>query len=232
MSGADTPTDQGLKEATKQAAVRVAPTLWKYANELRYWLKVKRREGTLSNGHYESFFTELFGLGPADYRGATVLDIGCGPRGSLEWATMAEARYGLDPLAAVYARLSPEHAMTYVAAPAEKIPFPDDHVDVVSTFNSLDHVDDVEAVLDEIARVLKPGGHLLLITDYGHEPTPCEPQAFGLEIVTALRDRFEVLRCDAYEKRPVGMYRSISEGTASDPAALATGILCCHLRGR
>ena len=226
------PTDAGLRAAVEQTAVRLAPDLWKYANELRYWLKVKRREGTLHNGHYEAFFTELFGLGRDDYAGATVLDVGCGPRGSLEWATMAEARYGLDPLAAVYARLSPDHAMTYVAGPAEVIPFPDDHMDVVSTFNSLDHVGDVGAVLDEVARVLKPGGHLLLITDYGHEPTPCEPQAFGLEIVDALAHRFEVQRCDAYAKQPTGMYRSISEGRATTPSSLPTGILCCHLRGR
>ncbi len=76
----------------------------------------------------------FFGLPLELYDGKRVLDLGCGPRGSLEWAERAAERVGLDPLADEYQRLhSREHAMTYVAAPAEAIPFPDSHFDVVST---------------------------------------------------------------------------------------------------
>ena len=98
----------------------------------------------LSNAHYAWCFTDCFGLPLELYDGKRVLDVGCGPRGSLEWAERAAERVGLDPLADEYQRLhSREHAMTYVAAPAESIPFPDGHFDVVSTMNSLDHVDDL-----------------------------------------------------------------------------------------
>jgi len=54
------------------------------------------------------------------------LDIGCGPRGSLEWADMTKERYGLDPLANEYLKLGADkHKMKYVASGAEKIPFED-----------------------------------------------------------------------------------------------------------
>jgi ubiquinone/menaquinone biosynthesis C-methylase UbiE len=39
------------------------------------------------------------------------------------------------------------HGMTYVAARSEEIPFPEGYFDVVSSFNSLDHVDDLDGPL-------------------------------------------------------------------------------------
>lgn len=49
--------------------------------------------------------------------GRRVLDVGCGPRGSLEWADRARVRVGLDPLVDAYRELGvADHAMGYVAA--------------------------------------------------------------------------------------------------------------------
>jgi len=79
---------------------RLMPTNWKEANELYYWRQRKNAEGTLSNAHYKDFYTIHFGLPESFYERKVILDIGCGPRGSLEWADMALRRIGLDPLAA------------------------------------------------------------------------------------------------------------------------------------
>src|SRR5262245_31191578 len=119
----------------------IAPIQWKELNELRYWKKVKGTEGKLTNKHYKPFFTEHFGLDESYYTGKIILDIGCGPRGSLEWATLAQRRIGLDPLAKEYRRLGTEqHRMEYIDAPSENIPLADGLCDVVTSFNSLDHV--------------------------------------------------------------------------------------------
>jgi hypothetical protein len=52
--------------------------------DLGHWLVRVREEGELGNSSYERLFTESFGLTREDYAGKRVLDVGCGPRGSLE----------------------------------------------------------------------------------------------------------------------------------------------------
>jgi SAM-dependent methyltransferase len=155
--------------------------------ELGYWRERRDAEGTLSNAHYEEFYTGQFGLTHDDYAGKRVLDIGCGPRGSLEWAAEAAERVGLDPLADDYRELGTDtHSMTYVAAGAERIPFEDGHFDVVTAMNSLDHVDDVDAAIAEMTRVTRPGGIALVLVEVDHPPTPTEPQSLGSDVL----DRF------------------------------------------
>ena len=155
--------------------------------ELGYWREVLAREGTFANGQYEGFFTTQFGLTREDYVGKRVLDIGCGPRGSLEWATMASVRVGADPLVDRYRELGIDaHAMEYVHAGAESLPFEDAAFDVISSFNSLDHVDEVGAAIREMTRVAAPGALGLLFVEIGHEPTAMEPQTLDWDLL----DRF------------------------------------------
>lgn len=71
---------------------------------------------------------------------------------------MASERVGLDPLVDGYRALGiGQHKMTYVKGGSEKIPFPDGHFDIVTSFNSLDHVDNLDATVAEITRVTAPG---------------------------------------------------------------------------
>lgn len=182
----------------------------KRTNELKYWSKRKRVEGSLHNDHYQQFYTEHFGLTLADYEGLRILDIGCGPRGSLDWAEMAAERVGLDPLADSYRELRPEgYRMEMVASGSESIPYPDGHFDIVCSFNSLDHVDDLDETIAEIRRVVRPGGHFFLLTDLNHKATACEPIEFGWEIVDHFTDAFEVIEERRYEKGQPGIYESI-----------------------
>lgn len=182
----------------------------KGAEELRYWMSAKNREGTLQNSWYEYFYTAHFGLEPEFYRDKKILDIGCGPRGSLEWADMASLRVGIDPLADAYRRLGADkHKMMYVATPAEAIPFDDDTFDVVASFNSLDHVDDLDACLVEIARLIVPGGLFLLLTDVNHKPTVCEPIAYSWDIIFKISRHLTLLSQERFEKLSGGMYQSL-----------------------
>jgi ubiquinone/menaquinone biosynthesis C-methylase UbiE len=199
-----------LENIMSQSSVAAAARADKGEHELRYWSAVKEKETVLHNSWYEYFYTTHFGLTRDDYVGKKVLDIGCGPRGSLEWADMAAIRIGLDPLAASYQALGTDrHQMSYVAASSDAMPFPKGHFDVVCSFNSLDHVDDLEGTIREIQRVTADGGLFLLLTDVNHPPTVCEPVSFSWDIVDRLRQVFTLIEEQHYEKKAHGMYESL-----------------------
>ena len=194
----------------ERAFVPLPPRLrtWvKRRGEARYWKKLVD-DPTGRNTHFEFFFTEYFGLDRDFYEGKAILDIGCGPRGSLEWATGARERIGADPLADEYLALGADkQSMRYVQTEVENLPFPDDHFDVVSSFNSLDHVENVETAVSEIGRVIRQGGTFLLLVEVGHKPTWTEPHNLAPDFHRTLdgwRVEFEALNA-----RNGGMYHSL-----------------------
>jgi 2-polyprenyl-6-hydroxyphenyl methylase/3-demethylubiquinone-9 3-methyltransferase len=112
------------------------------------------------------FFDPLVGGWP----GRTVLDLGCG--GGFMAEAMAEkgARVtGVDPAKAAL-EAARRHAaaaglaIDYVEGVGEALPLPDAAFDIVVSCDSLEHVSDLGQVLDEVARVLKPGGLFLFDT--------------------------------------------------------------------
>lgn len=187
------------------------PVGWKEFNELRYWKQRKKLEGVLSNSHYKYFYTDHFVLSDSFYNNKIILDIGCGPRGSLEWASMVSRRIGLDPLANEYLQLGAnQHQMEYIAAPSEKIPLNDDQCDVVFSFNSLDHVEDVDRTIKEIKRVTRSGGLFLLLVEVNHPPTSCEPHDLTPgKIVDLLKPEFTCESLKVYKPTSKGIYDSI-----------------------
>ena len=203
-----------VKRLVSPLLVKLFPIWWKELNELRFWKSKKKAEGQLSNEHYEYFYTEHFGLDRSFYNDKVLLDIGCGPRGSLEWASMASRRMGLDPLANEYLRLgADQHQMEYLDAPSEKMPLKDETCDAVFSFNSLDHVEDVEQTLKEIMRVIRPGGTFLLIVEVNHPPTDCEPhQLSPAKLLGSLSHSFDYERFYVFEPSPNGVYRSVANG--------------------
>lgn len=192
----------------------------KQDHEFQWWLDHKKRVGEFSYQNYPHFYTTHFGLTTDSYANKRVLDIGCGPMGSLEWATMALERVGLDPLADSYRKLGTDkHQMKYVSCGSENIPFPDGHFDIVTSFNSLDHVDDLTKTIAEICRVVRPGGGLfLLITDVDHDPTPCEPITYSFDIVKRFQPMLVLQEERRFERSEEGVYESLLANRPYDAA--------------
>ncbi len=206
----------------------------KNSAELHFWQNRQQQQGVLTNTHFAYFYTAQFDLEKTFYRGKKILDIGCGPRGSLEWADVPSLCVGVDPLADAYRQLgTDQHRMNYVACGAETLPFPNRTFDVVCSFNSLDHVDDLDQVIPEIQRVLVPHGLFLLITDIHRQPTVLEPSAYSWDIVDRFLPGLEVIDQKHLEHTVFGpegfsdIYQSLQQGTPYDHNDLSerSGIL-------
>jgi ubiquinone/menaquinone biosynthesis C-methylase UbiE len=207
--------------------------------ELAFWENRLEQQGRLANDHYEYFYTSHFGLEKEFYRGKKILDIGCGPRGSLEWAAETELRIGIDPLAEAYRRLGTAlHAMRYIACGAENLPFAEYSFDIVCAYNSLDHVDNLDQVISEIKRVTAPQGFFLLLTDIHRRPTVLEPAAFSWGVAARFEPEFEVLEqrkieYTAFSPEGFGdMYQSLRRGISynMEDARERNGILSAMFR--
>lgn len=179
---------------------------FKQRHELKFWSKKVIEEKTLKQisggAPYEKFYINDFNFTHDDYEGKSILDIGCGPRGSLEWADMASLRVGLDPLVNDYYKLGGGtlfHKMHYVSGYSEDMPFDDGTFDFVFSINSLDHVDDLDETISEIKRVLKVGGICGIIVDANHKPTKTEPLTIDLNLKDKFLDVFEVIEERVYE---------------------------------
>lgn len=105
-----------------------------------------------------------------DWNGKSVLDVGCA--GGFMAEAIAEkgaSVTGIDPAedAIKAARAHAEQSglsIRYDVGVGEQLPYPDDSFDAVVCVDVLEHVADLEKVICEIARVLKPGGMFLFDT--------------------------------------------------------------------
>lgn len=208
---------------------------WSKADhELDYWRRRREWEnGHLGDSQLERYFMLAFKLDHSFYEGKRILDVGCGPRGSLNWADMASERVGLDPLADEYRREFgvDAHPMTYVNAPAERIPFDDASFDVVTTLNSLDHVDDVRAAASEMSRVLRPGGTLLILTEVNHDKRPTEPQDFSFDVLDEFAPWLRVIEERRLDRTSYDLLRCVEESRpwTEGGGSRAEGVLIARL---
>lgn len=95
-------------------------------------------------------------------REATILDVGCGAGFlSNELAKEGYVITGLDQ-SDESLRVARRHDMTksvqYINGNAYSLPFMDDHFDIVISVDFLEHIENPQRVIQEISRVLKPGG--------------------------------------------------------------------------
>lgn len=100
-----------------------------------------------------------------DVRGRKCLEIGCG-RGLFQ--DLVEDYTGVDLSQSVRLR------KPFACAAATRLPFGNATFDVVWSITVLEHVDQPEAALAEIRRVLKPGGLLFLKVAWHCRPWICE----------------------------------------------------------
>lgn len=106
-----------------------------------------------------------------------VLDIGCGPGTAARAAARRGAAVtGVDPSGpmlrlgrAITALRRPEGSLDWVEAGAEKMPLADDSFSVCWSLASVHHWPDLEGGLDEVGRVLEPGG-LFIALERRSEP--------------------------------------------------------------
>lgn len=131
--------------------------------------------------------------------GKIVLDIASGSGyGTQLIARHAKEVYGVDVSddAVTYAKLHfPAANITYKVGDGEKIPLDDNSVDVVVTFETIEHIKDYKKFLAEVDRVLKLDGLLLVSTP--NDPEFIEGNHFHLheftesELKTLLSERFQ-----------------------------------------
>ncbi|PTE16378.1 methyltransferase domain-containing protein [Pseudogemmobacter blasticus] len=98
--------------------------------------------------------------------GRRVLDIACGEGfGSAMIAEHAEKVWGVDidrqAVSHAVARYSHDN-LQYLVGSCSNIPLPDASVDVVVSFETIEHHDNHDGMMNEILRVMRPGGVLII----------------------------------------------------------------------
>jgi SAM-dependent methyltransferase len=139
------------------------------------------------------------------FAGKVVVDIGPGPLGFPD-ACPARISVGVDPLAARYAEhglLLPDSPAVYLSAGAERMPLLTASADVVLARDSLDYVDDPEAVIREARRILRPGATLILLFDVDSVPSPAEPHTLTVARVRAGLAGMDIVR-EHHREHPFG----------------------------
>jgi ubiquinone/menaquinone biosynthesis C-methylase UbiE len=102
-----------------------------------------------------------------------VLDVGCGTgyliRVLAGHYPRAQELAGIDAASNMIQAansLTDDERLTFVTGVAEQLPYADASMDLVVSSTSFDHWSDQGAGLAECARVLRPGGHLVLVDQF------------------------------------------------------------------
>jgi SAM-dependent methyltransferase len=153
---------------------------------------------------YESMFVEFLGENPC----GMLLDIGCGSGIYFEaLALRAGSVHGVDSspeMIAVARAFCRERRLDHflsVAGSAERLPYPADTFDTVIAMDVLHHVPSADQVLDEVYRVLKPGGKFFVFEPNILNPLVWCAHAFPREERLALRRNRPDTLCALLENR-------------------------------
>ena len=178
-------------------------------------------------GDYEAFFRQydafrysreghiLGCLDGIDFRGAKVLEIGLGQGADSEQIIRRGARWsGLDLTAESVARLRTRLELRQLPydelkqGSALAIPYPDNAFDKVFSHGVLHHIPDIRLAEHEIARVLKPGGELIIMV--------YAKWSFNYMVAIGLMRRLGLLALYGLNLDPSGIYGGhVSNGPPS-----------------
>jgi ubiquinone/menaquinone biosynthesis C-methylase UbiE len=149
--------------------------------------------------------------------GTIVLDVACGSGFGLEMLSAVGARtIGVDYAALALWQIRrnlPEAAL--VNADATRLPLRSASVDHVVSFETIEHVPDARALIQELRRVLRPGGRLVLSTpnrEFGpperHTGNPFHIREFSaVELRALLHECFAEV--ELFGQRPRPEYRYV-----------------------
>jgi len=99
----------------------------------------------------------ITGLAPS-----TALDIGAGAGGNTRVLEAAGWHATALEFSDAGVQLARERGLDVVQGDARDIPFPDDHFGLVVAYDVLEHIEEDDKVVAEIARVVRPGGRVLI----------------------------------------------------------------------
>lgn len=150
--------------------------------------------------------------------GDTVLDCACGLGygSALLAARSAGGRFigvDIDADAIAYARANfgRTHGVEYRVGSGTRLDFlPDASVDFIASFETIEHVEDYDALIDEFARVIKPDGRIiasvpnLWVDDHGKDPNPFHFHAFDYEKFRAALGRRFLIEARYRQEAPGG----------------------------
>ena len=122
---------------------------------------------------FVQYVVDVLAVSGSPVRDARVLDAGCGYGLFLVVCGLygAGSLHGVDTdatpmrFAQVYRKVLPEwlaERLHVTAGDVTRLPFEDDSFDVVTSIEAISHYLDVDGALDEFARVLRPGGTLIV----------------------------------------------------------------------
>ena len=130
-----------------------------------------------------------------------ILDIGCGE--SLlpfELAGVGHEVYGVDLIEYPHSITHPN--FIYVQADARRMPFRNSFFDVAIAVSSIEHLvefgpNEDEKVMEEVARVLKPGGKVIITMPFGRQMVfQGKINVYSLESLRKLLARFKILKME------------------------------------
>ena len=139
--------------------------------------------------------------------GKSVLDIASGEGyGCALLARVAESVVGVDISSEAVEYAAQEYSnynnLKFMVGSCEAVPLPDHSVDVVTSFETIEHHDKHEEMMLEIKRVLKPGGILIISSPnrltYSDEPNYSNPfhvkELYYDELVSLLNSQFKYIK--------------------------------------
>jgi len=134
------------------------------------WREAKERGSLFDRVFQRSRFNAL--KRSFDFRGKTVLDIGCNTGVfTFEIAHLGARIFGID-ISVKAIRRAREYSIQlgsdvpFLVADMDFLPFQDCRFDIVIVTATLDHIKDPTIAIEEIRRVLKPGGEVFVDVTY------------------------------------------------------------------
>jgi ubiquinone/menaquinone biosynthesis C-methylase UbiE len=155
-----------IKESGKYLECKIANPSEAIKANAYYFGNFEWAEEYLIYCHRSESFKKRWSAALGDWTDKVVVDIGCGP-GNIFATLKGKPRIliGID-VASTSLEIASELGYTPVLADATNLPFISGFADIVTLNAALHHCEDMEAVLKEAARLVKPGG--LIVTD--HDP--------------------------------------------------------------